>query len=129
MPTNNQLIKKNCRITKHTKKRTRALNKCPQRKGVCIKVFITTPRKPNSAKRKVTKVLLTTGIKVICYIDGIGHSLQKHATVLVRGGARKDLPGIKYRTIRGKFDLNIEPDLLRSSARSKYGQKLIKSVN
>ena len=123
MPTNNQLIRNILRKPKRIKWRTRALNKCPQKKGVCVKVFITTPRKPNSAKRKVTKVLLSTGSKVICYIDGIGHNLQKHSNVLIRGGPRKDLPGIKYRTIRGKFDLNIEPGLARSSARSKYGQK------
>jgi len=79
-------------------------------------------KKPNSAKRKVTKIVLTNGLSVIGYIDGIGHSLQKHATVLVRGGRRRDLPGVRYRTIRGKFDLNSESSR-RSSARSKYGQK------
>ena len=123
MPTSTQLIKKNYRITQYTKDRKKALEKCPQKKGICIKVFITTPKKPNSAKRKVSKVLLGTGTKVIAYIDGIGHSLQKHASVLIRGGRRRDLPGVRYRTIRGKFDLNIEPALIRSSARSKYGQK------
>lgn len=123
MPTNTQLLNSNYRITQYTKDRKKALQKCPQKKGVCLKVFITTPKKPNSAKRKVTKVLLSNNLKVIAYIDGIGHSLQKHGSVLVRGGRRRDLPGVRYRTIRGKFDLSIEPDLERSSARSKYGQK------
>lgn len=122
MPTNNQLTKKK-RITQYSKNRKKALRKCPQKKGVCVKVFITSPKKPNSAKRKVTKVLLTTGSQIIAYIDGIGHTLQKHATVLIRGGRRRDLPGIRYRTIRGKFDLNTE-SLERSNARSKYGQKI-----
>lgn len=122
MPTNTQLIKKNFRVTQYTKNRKKALEQCPQKKGICSKVFITHPKKPNSAKRKVCKVVLTNNTKIIAYIDGIGHSLQKHATVLVRGGRRRDLPGVRYRTIRGKFDLNIEPLLVRSSARSKYGQ-------
>lgn len=121
MPTNTQLSFLNCRVTKHTKDRKKALNKCPQKKGICSRVFITTPKKPNSAKRKVTKVVLSNGIRVIAYIDGIGHTLQKHGTVLVRGGRRKDLPGVRYRTIRGKFDLNVEV-AERASARSKYGQ-------
>jgi small subunit ribosomal protein S12 len=125
MPTNSQLLRK-IRITQYTKNRKKALENCPQKKGTCVKVFIASPKKPNSAKRKVTKVLLSTGISVICYIDGIGHSLQKHSTVLVRGGRRRDLPGVRYRTIRGKFDLNSEPGLLRSSSRSKYGQKKVK---
>ena len=123
MPTHTQILKNSFRITQYSKDRKKALEKCPQKKGVCLKVFITTPKKPNSAKRKVTKVLLSNGIKVTAYIDGIGHTLQKHGSVLVRGGRRRDLPGVRYRTIRGKFDLNIEPDLERSSARSKYGQK------
>ena len=113
------------RITQYSKNRKKALKRCPQKKGVCVKVFITSPKKPNSAKRKVTKVLLTTGSQIIAYIDGIGHTLQKHATVLIRGGRRRDLPGIRYRTIRGKFDLNTE-SLERSNARSKYGQKINK---
>jgi len=121
MPTNTQLLTSNCRITKHTKNRKKALDKCPQKKGLCSRVFITTPKKPNSAKRKVTKVLLSNGLRVIAYIDGIGHTLQKHGTVLVRGGRRRDLPGVRYRTIRGKFDLNVEV-AERASARSKYGQ-------
>lgn len=124
MPTNRQLKKKKYRVTQYTKDRKRALKKCPQKRGICVKVFITHPKKPNSAKRKVCKVLLTNNIKVIAYIDGIGHSLQKHATVLVRGGRRRDLPGVRYRTIRGKFDLNIESNLKRVNSRSKYGQPL-----
>ena len=124
MPTSLQLVKKKkVRIQKVTKNRKKALNRCPQKKGVCSKVFIVSPKKPNSAKRKVAKVTLSNGSQVIAYIDGIGHSLQKHGTVLVRGGRRRDLPGVRYRTIRGKFDLNTEPSLERSNARSKYGQK------
>jgi small subunit ribosomal protein S12 len=121
MPTNTQLLKTNFRVTQYTKDRKKALDKCPQKKGLCTRVYITTPKKPNSAKRKVAKVVLTNYVKVIAYIDGIGHTLQKHGSVLVRGGRRKDLPGVRYRTIRGKFDLNIE-SAERASARSKYGQ-------
>jgi small subunit ribosomal protein S12 len=125
MPTNKQLLKNsNHRIVQYTKDRKRALEKCPQKKGVCLKVYVTSPKKPNSAKRKVTKILLSNKVKVIAYIDGIGHTLQKHGSVLIRGGRRRDLPGVRYRTIRGKFDLNVEPVLKRSSKRSKYGQKV-----
>jgi small subunit ribosomal protein S12 len=123
MPTNTQLLNNSIRIVKISKNRKRALEKCPQKKGTCLRVYITTPKKPNSAKRKVVKVMLSNYVKIIAYIDGIGHSLQKYSSVLVRGGRRRDLPGVRYRTIRGKFDLNIEPALRRSSARSKYGQK------
>jgi len=125
MPTNAQIKTLQIRQFKFTKNRKKALKSCPQKKGVCIKVYITTPKKPNSAKRKVTKVYLTSGLHVIAYIDGIGHTLQKHATVLVRGGRRRDLPGVRYRTIRGKFDLNTETDLIRAKARSKYGLKKV----
>jgi len=123
MPTYTQILRNVYRKKKYKKDRKRALDKCPQKKGICLKVYITTPKKPNSAKRKVAKVLLSNSTKIIAYIDGIGHSLQKHGSVLIRGGRRRDLPGVRYRTIRGKFDLNIEPVLRRSSARSKYGQK------
>jgi small subunit ribosomal protein S12 len=129
MPTNKQLLKNsNYRIVQYTKDRKRALEKCPQKKGVCLKVYVTSPKKPNSAKRKVTKILLSNSIKVIAYIDGIGHTLQKHGSVLIRGGRRRDLPGVRYRTIRGKFDLNIEPVLRRGSKRSKYGQRIFVGV-
>ncbi len=126
MPTFTQLLRYNSRIKPKKYNRKKALEKCPQKKGICTKIFITTPKKPNSAKRKVVKVTLSNKIRVIAYIDGIGHSLQKHANVLIRGGRRRDLPGVRYRTIRGKFDLNIEPLLKRKHARSKYGQKKIK---
>jgi small subunit ribosomal protein S12 len=98
-----------------------ALKKCPQRKAVCMKVYITSPKKPNSAKRKVAKIRLTNGLQRIAYIPGEGHNLQEHSVVLVRGGAVKDLPGIKYHLIRGKYDLNSIAK--RKNSRSKYGTK------
>jgi small subunit ribosomal protein S12 len=107
--------------TKKNKKiKRRALEKCPQKKGTCTKVFITTPKKPNSAARKTVKVLLLSNKKqVICHIPGIKHSLQKYSSVLIRGARVRDLPGIKYRVIRGKFDLKRVYD--RTKSRSKYG--------
>lgn len=100
----------------------KALNKCPHKKGICIKIFIKSPKKPNSAARKVAKVLLTSTKKfVVCYIPGIQHTLQKYSNVLVRGGRVKDLPGVKYKLVRGKFDLRAV--LERRNARSKYGKK------
>jgi len=103
--------------------RTKALQKCPQRKGTCLKVFKTTPRKPNAGKRNITKVLLTNLKVVDVYIPGIANNLQKHSRVLIRGGRAQDTPGIKYRCIRGKYDL----DALygRRNKRSKYGVKKI----
>jgi len=98
-----------------------ALNKCPQKKAVCTKVYVTSPKKPNSAKRKVAKLKLTNGIQTIGYIPGEGHNLQEHSVVLIRGGAVKDLPGIKYHLVRGKYDLT--PVLNRNQRRSKYGTK------
>ncbi len=98
-----------------------ALQKCPQKKGVCTKVYIKTPKKPNSALRKVAKVKLTNEHSVICYIPGIGHSLQEHSVVLIRGGRVQDLPGVKYHIIRGKYDLT--GVLTRKTSRSKYGTK------
>lgn len=104
-----------------SKSRTQALQKCPQRKGVCLKVFKTTPRKPNAGKRNIAKVLLTNSKIVDVYIPGIKHNLQKHSRVLIRGGRAQDTPGINYRCIRGKYDL----DSLfgRKNKRSKYGVK------
>jgi len=105
----------------------RALNLAPQKKGTCMKVFVTTPKKPNSASRKTAKViLLSSKIKVICHIPGVKHSLQRYSTVLIQGATVRDLPGIKYRAIRGKFDLKKVYD--RTKSRSKYGiPKLDKS--
>jgi small subunit ribosomal protein S12 len=98
-----------------------ALEKCPQKKGVCIKILIRKPKKPNSALRKVAKVKLSNGQIIFAYIPGIGHNLQEHSVVLVRGGKRKDLPGVKYICIRGKYDLG--GVVGRKTSRSKYGTK------
>ena len=120
MPTINQLVRKG-RKSKPHKSKSPALQYCPQRRGVCVKVYITTPKKPNSAQRKVAKVRLTTGQEVIAYIPGIGHNLQEHSIVLVRGGRVKDLPGVKYHIVRGKYDTaGVEN---RFTSRSKYGAK------
>jgi small subunit ribosomal protein S12 len=118
-----QLLRKP-RKTKIYKKKRRDLENCPQKKATCLKVFEMTPRKPNSAIRKVARVLLSTYKRVYAYIPGIGHNLQKHSTVLVRGGRVKDLPGMKYTIIRGKFDLKRLD--ARRKARSKYGAKLVR---
>jgi small subunit ribosomal protein S12 len=120
MITINQLIKKPRKIKIH-KKKTKALEKCPQKKGVCIRVTTMTPRKPNSAIRKIARVKLTNGYKVTVHIPGEGHNLQQHSTVLIRGGTVKDLPGVKYRVIRGKYDLQGIKN--RKQGRSKYGTK------
>ena len=123
MPTINQLCKKR-RKQKKKKKKTPALEKCPQKKGVCIKIFLRTPKKPNSALRKLAKLRLTNNKKITAYIPGEGHNLQEYSTVLIRGGRVKDLPGIKYHLVRGKFDF---PGLKnRKTSRSKYGTKNIK---
>jgi small subunit ribosomal protein S12 len=120
MPTLHQLIKKP-RIKKLSKLKTPALNLCPQKKGVCLKILIVTPKKPNSALRKIAKVRLSTGRVVMAYIPGEGHNLQQYSTVLMRGGRVKDLPGIKYHLIRGKFDfVGVKS---RMVSRSKYGTK------
>mgnify|MGYP006093663235 CR=1 FL=1 len=119
MPTFNQLTR-NIRKNKKTKlNRTPALKKNPQKKGTCLRVFTMTPRKPNSALRKVTRIRLVNKKKITAYIPGEGHSLQKFADVLIRGGRTKDLPGIKYKVIRGKYDLR--PVNNKIKARSKYG--------
>jgi small subunit ribosomal protein S12 len=121
MPTIMQLVLK-IRKVQPNKYKKPALQKCPQKKGVCIRPLILTPRKPNSAKRKVVRLLLSNKKKITAYVQGIGkHYLQKYSVVLVRGGRIKDLPGIKYKTIRGKFDLKQVPN--RTKARSKHGIK------
>lgn len=119
MPTINQLIKKTKRINKTKWNKTPALKGCPQKKAVCVRVFTRTPRKPNSALRKVASVRLNTKKKVFAYIPGIGHNLQEYSVVLMRGGRTKDLPGLKYKLIRGKYDL--KPVDKRRCSRSKYG--------
>lgn len=120
MPTINQLVKKG-RKQIFEKSKSRALNSCPQRRGVCTRVYTTTPKKPNSALRKVAKVRLTNGLEVICYIPGEGHNLQEHSIVLVRGGRVKDLPGVRYTIVRGALDTAGVSD--RKKSRSKYGTK------
>lgn len=120
MSTVNQLIKKS-RKNKKYKSDSPHLKKCPQKRGVCLKVFTTTPKKPNSALRKVARVKLTTGVEVTAYIPGEGHNLQEHSTVLIRGGRVKDLPGIKYHIVRGVLDSN--GVINRKNSRSKYGTK------
>ncbi len=120
MPTINQLIRQS-RSKIKVKPKTPALKFCPQRRGVCVRVYTTTPKKPNSALRKVARVRLTTGIEVTAYIPGIGHNLQEHSIVLVRGGRVKDLPGVRYHIIRGSLDtIGVQG---RKQARSKYGAK------
>ncbi len=120
MPTINQLIRKERQVQKNATK-SPALASCPQRRGVCTRVYTTTPKKPNSALRKVAKVRLSNGFEVISYIPGIGHNLQEHSVVLIRGGRVKDLPGVRYHIVRGVLDLQGVNGRLRS--RSKYGAK------
>ena len=120
MPTIQQLVRKG-RLSKVKKTKSPALMNCPQRRGVCTRVYTTTPKKPNSALRKVAKVRLTNGVEVIAYIPGEGHNLQEHSIVLVRGGRVKDLPGVKYHVVRGALDTSGVDD--RRQSRSKYGAK------
>ena len=120
MPTRNQLIRQP-RERKEKRRRRQALQNCPHKRGVCLKVFIRTPKKPNSAQRKVAKVRLSNGRRITAYISGEGHSLQEHSIVLIRGGRTQDLPGVQYKIIRGKFDLL--GVVGRKSSRSKYGVK------
>lgn len=124
MLTINQLSLKKSRKKKQFKKKTPALKCCPQKKGVCIKIFIRSPKKPNSACRKVAKVKLSTGKKVDAYIPGEGHNLQQYSVILLRGGRTPDLPGIKYRLIRGKYDFKGVKN--RKTSRSCYGVKNLK---
>ena len=120
MPTINQLIRKG-RTEIIKKKKTRALMGCPQRRGVCTRVYTTTPKKPNSALRKVARVRLVNGFEVTAYIPGEGHNLQEHSIVLVRGGRVKDLPGVRYHIVRGALDsAGVDK---RVNSRSKYGTK------
>jgi len=120
MPTINQLVRKGRRLLK-AKSKAPALDKCPQRRGVCLQGMTRTPKKPNSALRKVAKVRLTNGVEVIAYIPDEGHNLQEHSIVLVRGGRVKDLPGVRYHIVRGTLDaLGVEK---RRRSRSKYGVK------
>jgi len=120
MPTINQLVRKG-RKQIISKSKSKALQGNPQRRGVCTRVYTTTPKKPNSALRKVTKVRLTNGLEVIAYIPGEGHNLQEHSIVLVRGGRVKDLPGVRYTIVRGALDTAGVSD--RKQSRSKYGTK------
>ena len=120
MPTINQLIRKG-RKKKTTKSKAPALQGCPQRRGVCTRVYTSTPKKPNSALRKIARVRLTNGIEVTAYIPGEGHNLQEHSIVMVRGGRVKDLPGVRYHTVRGSLDTSGVTD--RRQGRSKYGAK------
>ena len=120
MPTINQLVRKGRKTVKQ-KVTTPALKGAPQKRGVCTRVYTSTPKKPNSALRKVARVRLTTGVEVTAYIPGIGHNLQEHSVVLVRGGRVKDLPGVRYHIVRGTLDtLGVED---RKQGRSKYGAK------
>lgn len=120
MPTINQLVRK--RRKKQIKRtNTPALKSCPQKRGVCVRVYTTTPKKPNSALRKVARVRLTNGFEVTSYIPGIGHNLQEHSVVLIRGGRVKDLPGVRYHIVRGTLDTLGVND--RKQGRSKYGAK------
>ena len=120
MPTINQLVRKGREQTRK-KSSTPALQGCPQKRGVCVRVYTTTPKKPNSALRKIARVRLTNGIEVTSYIPGIGHNLQEHSVVLIRGGRVKDLPGVRYHIIRGTLDALGVAD--RKQGRSKYGAK------
>lgn len=120
MPTINQLIRKGRKVV-GKKKKAPALENCPQRRGVCTRVYTTTPKKPNSALRKVARVRLTNGKEVNAYIPGEGHNLQEHSIVLVEGGRVKDLPGVRYHVVRGTLDTEGVAD--RRSSRSRYGAK------
>ena len=120
MPTINQLIKKS-RVKPKYRSKVPALDRSPQKRGVCTKVYTTTPKKPNSALRKVARVRLSNGFEVTAYIPGEGHNLQEHSVVLIRGGRVKDLPGVRYHTVRGTLDTAGVDD--RKQRRSKYGAK------
>jgi small subunit ribosomal protein S12 len=120
LPTVSQLVRKG-RSAKMDKSKSPALESCPQKRGVCTRVFTTTPKKPNSAMRKVARVRLTNNIEVTGYIPGVGHNLQEHSIVLIRGGRVKDLPGVRYHVIRGTLDCEGVQD--RAKGRSKYGSK------
>ncbi|MBI5861769.1 MAG: 30S ribosomal protein S12 [Rugosibacter sp.] len=125
MPTTNQLVRKP-RQAQQSKSKVPALGSSPARRGVCTRVYTTTPKKPNSALRKVAKVRLTNGFEVISYIGGEGHNLQEHSVVLIRGGRVKDLPGVRYHVVRGSLDTQGVKD--RKQSRSKYGAKRPKAA-
>jgi len=125
MPTTNQLVRKP-RQAPQSKSKVPALDNCPAKRGVCTRVYTTTPKKPNSALRKVAKVRLTNGFEVISYIGGEGHNLQEHSVVLIRGGRVKDLPGVRYHIVRGSLDTQGVKD--RKQSRSKYGAKRPKAA-
>jgi small subunit ribosomal protein S12 len=120
MPTIQQLVRRD-RVIEKVKTKSPALKECPQRRGVCTRVYTTTPKKPNSALRKVARVRLTSGFEVTAYIPGIGHNIQEHSVVLVRGGRVKDLPGVRYHIVRGSLDVGGVKNRMQS--RSKYGAK------
>ena len=125
MPTIQQLIRYK-RFVNLKKTKTPALTNCPQKRGVCLKVYTTTPKKPNSALRKVARVKLSSGVEITAYIPGVGHNLQEHSVVLIRGGRIKDLPGVRYRIIRGTLDTTGVKN--RKQGRSKYGAKKVKTI-
>jgi small subunit ribosomal protein S12 len=122
MPTFNQLMKKPREVRLH-KVRVKALQSCPYKRGVCIKVYTTKPKKPNSAIRKIAKVQLSNKRRIILAIPGIGHKLMVHSVVLVRGGRANDLPGVHYKAVRGKLDFTMDEKFVRKNKRSKYGKK------
>lgn len=126
MPTIKQIVRKNSSSFRLPKKKfvvAKALNGRPQLKGVCIRVYNTKPKKPNSANRKVAKLRLSTGKRIIAYVNGSGSNLQQHSVVMVRGGRRRDLPGIHYQLIRGKYDFSAPESFTRANRRSKFGLK------
>src|SRR5678809_1538027 len=125
MPTINQLVRKGRQLA-HAKTKSPALKSCPQKRGVCLQVKTQTPKKPNSALRKVARVRLTNGMEVTAYIPGVGHNLQEHSIVTIRGGRVKDLPGVRYHIVRGTLDTAGVADRRRS--RSKYGAKAPKAA-
>ncbi|MCL4484791.1 MAG: 30S ribosomal protein S12 [Nitrospirae bacterium] len=124
MPTINQLVRAG-RKKLQEKSKSPALTRCPQRRGVCVRVYTTTPKKPNSALRKVARVRMTNGFEITAYVPGIGHNLQEHSIVLVRGGRVKDLPGVRYHIVRGALDAAGVAN--RKQSRSKYGSKKAKA--
>ena len=126
MPTINQILRKG-RLKKSKKNKRAALSSCPQKKAVCLRVFTMSPRKPNSAVRKVVRVRLSNATQVTAYIPGEGHNLQEHSSVLIRGGNVRDLPGVKYKVVRGKYDCSSVSD--RRKGRSKYGVLKPKKYN
>lgn len=121
MVTVNQLLRSQKRVPKKTKIRSTALGSCPQKRGVCFKITTMKPKKPNSAIRKIAKVRLSTGRRIVTYISGQGHNLQEYSSILVRGGRVPDLPGVRYKLIKGVLDFTWKERVLRRNARSKYG--------